>query len=325
MRSFLNLALAALLCCTLPLAGAHAQRVLTLGPDGQPNTPGFHLTAHNYAVEATAGVDDRLAGKTPGAATLAIFSAVDDTAHVYTRNASAWFADLDLTCVSAATSNGWRVTAITRRHVVTAHHIFLPVGTVCYFVDRQNNTVARTITDVQEMGSTDLMVDTLDNDLPASITPAAVLPATLPVGLSLLKLPSFYTNQFREGHVADIVQEGGAIWINSSTVPQRAPWTVTPNPAIAGDSSSPYFLILGGRVVLLGCFFSAGGGAPNPGTNIAAIQAITGGGYPLTVAAMPTLSLTSVDASALVLTATDGTRWRLSVSTTGALSAAPLP
>ena len=318
MKSTLALVGALLLAAISP---ALAQRTaVTVDASGHLSTPihldslGFlgtlassHLppsAVRNYATEATDAVNQRIAGQTASAATMAVFSAADDTAHVYTRNPALWCGDLDLTCISASTSVGWRITLVGAHSGLTAHHIGMPVGTVGYWVDANNVTYPDAVTAVTNVAG-DMDLVTLDHDLPASIHPAPVLPATLPPGFqsgagSLVGCPVITHDQNRHLCIATL-----EILYNPPASPPfdaldmpgsgiYAPWNRnndTPgdtqgSAAINGDSSSPYFLVIGGKPVLLGCFFSGGGAGPDPGDNSAALQAAIGSAYPLTVVSM---------------------------------------
>jgi hypothetical protein len=276
----------------------------------------------DYAGEATYGVDSRIAGLTASSSTQNIYSAVNDTTHVYTRNAAAWFADVDLTCLSALTSDGWWVTAIAPKYGVTAYHITtsgggpLATGATVYFVTNANATVTATISAITRIGSTDLAIVTFSADLPSTITPAMVMPATLPIDFSFVGCPVLYTDQYRKVYVAEVTStssEATSGWgLQSAAAANRTAWTKS-GPAAVGDSSNPYGLIIAGRFVLSGAFYNAGGHGPDVGANATAVSAVFSGGYALTVATMPSYPIPSN----LLTTANIGTTSGLLVALDG--------
>ena len=95
--------------------------------------------------------------------------------------------------------------------------------------------------------------------------------------------PVIYTDQEKWACIGECVSGAGpVVTLRPAAAENRAPWS-TPGPARIGDSGSPIFLPLHGRAVLLCHFFFANGG-PSTGYYTAAINAITGPGYPVTEA-----------------------------------------
>ena len=239
----------------------------------------------------SAYVDRRLSGKDPGASR-AIFIAGDfNTGKGWKRNPNLWCADLDLTCFSPWNSTEHNLqggTLITRRHVLLANHFsnpftgtppMVPGATTIEFVGGDNTIYSRTITRFTQVKSTDLLIGTLDSDLPDQITPAFLFPADqrkfVPAGTPLI-----YTDQEKWACVGECVDGAGPnITLRPATVAGRTAWT-TGGPARVGDSGSPVFLPLRGHAVLVCHFFFANGG-PSTGYYAAAINAVTGKDYPV--------------------------------------------
>ncbi len=282
----------------------------------------------------TNAVASRIAGKTASAATQTAFSALDDNAHVYTRNAGLFCADIVPTSVSVFTSAsgvnaGWKITMLTARHGYTNHHIEMPVGTNGVWVDADGVSHPATVATVQNViGDFDLV--TLDRDLPPSIQPSPVLPPTLPSGYfsganSLLGVPVITYDQNRHFCLATLAGFGGspvsaslamptagdyAVWNRNNDTPGNTSGT----PGILNDSSSPAFLVLGGQMVHIGSFFGTSVLGPDPGANAAAISAIINPqGYALTIANVPGATSGSSGTSALTLNpvATDAAKLAL--------------
>ncbi len=239
-------------------------------------------------------IDSHLAGKNP-AASRSIFSAGDFNAGKgFVRNPNLWCADLDLTCFSPWNSTEHNLqggTLITRRHVLLANHFSNPyTGTppmipglaTIVFVAGDNTLYPRTISKLTQVKNTDVLIGTLDRDLPDKITPAQIFPAdqgwSVPPGTPLI-----YTGQDKWACVAECLNGAGPmVSFQPATAVGRAAWT-TPGPARVGDSGSPVFLPVRGRAVLLCHLFFAAGG-PSTGYYTAAINAITGAAYPVTEA-----------------------------------------
>ena len=151
-----------------------------IGGDGSPPPPG---DLANNILLATA---EKVSGKTPSPATINLFSSVDDTAHIYTRNAGLWASGIDLSCVPAYSSGG----GASANGVLVAPDILIqaahdhPSGTF-YFCSADNQVFSADVVGGQQIGSTDLWVSRLSAQMPASIKPAKVLPISAYTGGSV--------------------------------------------------------------------------------------------------------------------------------------------
>ena len=283
----MNLRLILLLLCVGQtfLARAHA------ADPAPPKPASTVLTAASFA-QAAADTDALLAGKSPSSRTLKLFRTYDNLALAYKRNPDCVAAGIDLTCISVANSanadgtggNRGCVTLITPQHGLTNDHFPQPyeTGVFHYFVDRTNVVHARRIIGSQTVAGTDLRVIAFDTPLPASITPAALLPpgatARLPPGTPLLS-----TNQEKRIVITELAGfTAGEVVVRPATTPGRRGWTTTP-PAIIGDSDSPTFVLLDRRPRLLFTYHTNITG-PTISESLPAIQAILQGKYPLEVA-----------------------------------------
>ena len=254
----------------------------------------------NLGQEASDAVDSRLAGKVPGA-NVNLFAGADYAGGTaFTRNPGLFCADLDWTFFSPWNSTEGPYqggSAITPRHALLADHFSDPVlgtppmsiGTVLAFVDDNNVVVKRTITAFNRIGTTDLLIATLDSDLPASIRPAAVLPGNLPAAWFPAGTAVLCADKDKLIHVAEISGFASAD-IAPAAAPNRAPWT-TPGPGVGGDSGSPVVLVLDGQVVLWFLFHTEIGGGDLPGSYVSQINAVLAqaGSYALTVAPLNAL------------------------------------
>lgn len=214
----------------------------------------------------------------------------------YTRGTACWVAGVDMTPVAVwnsesapyGTLRGF--TLVSPRHYIAAAHWTVPVGTTVHFLTSANAIVSRTVQAIQTVPDTDICVGLLDSDVPGTIDFARVLPdswsAKLPT-LSTISLPCASIDQRLRVHYRDVVSLGSLVMCGQ---PMAAP---VPNPAyypvISGDSGFPVFLIIGNKMVLLGCWYGSGiyGGGSAPflthhRTAVNAAMAGLGGGYSLT-------------------------------------------
>ena len=269
--------------CDRPSSSSSAQGA-TAGSASR--STGAPIVSHAAAGLAAGGIDSRLEGKTPSAATQRFFSAYDNTAHTYTRNPECFAAGVDVTCVSVANSanadgtggNRGCVTMITPSHGVTNHHFVQPyqVGVTHYFVDRANTVYARKVVKAEQAGEADIEVVTFDSPLPAAIRPAQLFPAgtiirTLPAGTPLLA-----TNQQKQAIVTELAGMAGTeLVVRPALANNRRPWTASP-PAVLGDSDSPTFVVFDRRSLLLFTYHTNVSG-PSLSENLPAIKPLLDG------------------------------------------------
>lgn len=203
-------------------------------------------------------VDDRIVGKTP-AVSINIFSTQNHVgAGTYVRNVDCW-ANINLTCCSPFNSMlGNRIagTAVTKRHMVTAAHYEMIIGTTVRFVTAANVVVTRTVTGAARHPDyfpyfPDVTLYTLDSDLPDTITPCKLLPANY----------TSYLNHLVDGRPPALVldqEEKALIWDwyeNGQSVKFSQPNDSTRNGYFEGifhgDSGNPIFVIINDAPVLL--------------------------------------------------------------------------
>ena len=253
---------------------------------------------------ASDAVESRIAGKTPSASTLNIYSAVDHATGNYTRSASLWCADLHRKYTAASVWNSkWGQagagTLITPQHVVGATHYgtWADVGNVFRWVDESNVTHTRTVVGVRAIPDSDITIALLNSPLPATIYPALVPPVGWtsrlgsldPFGgpAAVIGVPCFLRNQFGEARAFDLVaktdQANGEMTLifseRSMPAQGRFLWYRL---LVAGDSGGPAFMEVGdaNRFMLITLWGASHGGfsiARNTwASHIAAIDAAAG-------------------------------------------------
>jgi hypothetical protein len=258
------------------------------------------FTSGSLAANIVSGVDSRLAGKT-AASSLAMFTAQNHVSAPpsYTRNASFWASDVDLTCCSVWNSSGLNTmagTLISPRHILFAAHYQIATDATVRFVAANGTVVNRTMTakavhpNFVYPFSNDIAIGILDSDVPAGVSFARVLPANfasyLPTVSSTARIPALVLDQEEKGLVLDLAFMTSGV---GGAFPTNAQRLLFAESVVVGDSGNPVFLIVNGQPVLISVLTSGGQGFG--GTNISAhcgtvngMMTSLGGGYQLTYA-----------------------------------------
>ena len=268
--------------------------ILSVSSTVTPVTQLAGFSTSSAAYNACNTIDTLLASASTPSVSMPIYSSANDSIGVYVRNTACWTGTLDLTPIAVWNSYGWGSggggqqragTLISPRHIMMANHFLIPTGSTIRFVSGSNVTVTRTLVAEQYVGS-DVMVGILDSDVPSSIGCVSVLGASstsqLPIPLNggsapnwFYDLVTIYPNQYRQMGVGEqVVFDGSLIWGGYAlTSVQRTifglPGTNNRSPfiqyVIVGDSGSPCFIVLNGKLVLLTCWWqsSLGGGGPD--------------------------------------------------------------
>ena len=206
-----------------------------------------------------------------------IFSKQDHTHRIYTRNSKCWAYPLDLTSISPWNSAGHTRRAgvlISPRHALWARHYSMRVNTTLRFVDKHNNIVERRIVKEKALPTNghpslrgyDLVVGTLESDVPASISFAKVLPKNLTTVRPPfnIRVPVFDTDFEEKALVADLSYESGTM-VSLKTPLSNSYRRQFFETKIVGDSGNPVFFVIDNQLVLLFVFTYGGAGA---GTSI---------------------------------------------------------
>lgn len=265
----------------------------TIGPGGT-SPPVFVSFSEGWlAYHMSNEVDSRIQGKT-AAASLALYTTQNHTSGTYVRNPEFWATGVDLTPISPWNSyDGPRRagTLISPRHVLFAAHYPLSAGQTIRFVKTDNTVVTRTITALLVHPSyvpyyPDLQVGVLDQDVPAGITFAKVLPAeAISIRLPGLQygVPVFFTDQEEKATVRDWTYADNLVVCSKPTAAARLEFY---EDIVVGDSGNPCFGIINGELVLLTVATSGGAGSGTSVTKFIAdintMMTQLGGGYQLT-------------------------------------------
>ncbi len=219
--------------------------------------------ASNIQIE----VNTRINGLTPSATTYNIFSATDDTAKTYTRNASLWANGVNLTCIPAFNSaNGGSVASngvlVAPDILIDAYHNNMGLSTV-YFVTNNNTTISASVINGMRIGQTDIWVMRLGTPITASISPAKVFDTNTfftKISQNALynrQVPLVNTNQFRTLRIASWLSPSSIVTPVTSS--NYFPWY---SAIIPGDSGTAVVSIVNSQSVAVGTWHTAGGFDP---------------------------------------------------------------
>ncbi|MDD2797353.1 MAG: T9SS type A sorting domain-containing protein [Bacteroidales bacterium] len=230
-----------------------------------------NVTCKDFNSNATLNIDLRIATMHT-AANKPIFSSQNHATRKFVRNPNCWASNLDLTCISPSNKSSGNLragTLITKRHVILAAHFNLKTNDSIYFVTYDNVTVGRKITGYRvntdfNTNSPDIEILTLDSDVPETIVPCMFLPSNYAnyIANDGDGLPVLYTDQEEKALVADLWDINSAKMYDLQ-VPITSNRKALNEAVISGDSGDPIFLVLNGKLVIVGCFTWGGAGSGN--------------------------------------------------------------
>jgi hypothetical protein len=243
--------------------------------DCTPDVNG-NVTCNDFNANAALNIDLRIVNKHDAKVNKNLFSTKNDVTGVYVRNTNCWANDLDLTCVAAwhtinsSAGNNGTATLITPRHVIFAAHAHFYKDDSIRFVTKDNVTIRRKIigwwvnTDFQ-VHYPDLCVGTLDSDVPSTITPCEILPLNFSQYLvdNGAGLPSLFVDQDKNAIVNEVkdckyshANDTHQFFCGENV--NNANREALYEGVAMGDSGSPSFVVMNGKLVLIGVCRSYG-------------------------------------------------------------------
>lgn len=209
---------------------------------------------------------------TPGA-DRRLFSGFTQSTFSWVRNPASWVSVFNWTGVAAGISGLGGVgggTLITRRHVLFAHHVPYPDRPFdIFFVNADSRTFTYKVTNIQQVGDSDISIGTLDRDADASLFVYKILPDNWTqfianktesfnrMGVSftnqMFVLPVLYTNYDKRVATGDVVNvRMGVATVN---IPAFENARAFGEALRVGDSGNPIFVPVGNELVLLGAWW----------------------------------------------------------------------
>lgn len=203
-----------------------------------------------------------------------------------TRNGSGWWGGTDTTCIPRISGNNGVL--VTKRDMIFAAHF--GVSSSVTFKGSDGTDVVRSVVASRAISTptgdgADIVAATLNADVPATVTPAKVMPAAQRAYLPQPQngYPAVFTNQDRALLIGDsqgVAANGVYQFSQAFTDPTRHGWFYGTR---ANDSGSPVFMLVNGALVLL-TYLHYNVGGPVLADNLSQINAaIAANGSPYAV------------------------------------------
>jgi len=232
-------------------------------------------------VDWLSSIKARLLQMMAGSKDMRRFSGFTSAPIAWISNPSLWASGLDFSGTAAGIMGLGGVgggTLITPRHVLFANHVpyrTLPFPFDVFFVNNAGKTLTYKVTAIQQVGTTDIAIGTLDRDVDSSLAIYPILPdnwtdyiqtriedrsvmGTRGLWIQTL-LPVLYSTQNKVISTGDLTQI--YLGIGEVTPPTFEPAKEFATGLVGGDSGNPIFVLVGNQLVLLGAWFKGQSGA----------------------------------------------------------------
>ena len=213
-------------------------------------------------------IDDRIKNNSPeGTLQKFLNYHINGTNGIFALNPNCWVNGIDTSCVSMWNSYDGPLragVAISKRHILLAHHFTLTNGSEVVFRELNGNIHTNVITGVRRVLSTDIAIQSLRDELPSTITPTRILPPTyrdlIGTGKWLPVLRFDKNEQCVVGEISMVLPSEASY---KTGVREQSVLTTTPSRELrqpfyihtqGGDSGNPSFVVVGNEIVLLGAF-----------------------------------------------------------------------
>lgn len=185
------------------------------------------------------------------------------------RNENCWAYGIDISGASPWNSSEWGLkagTAISRRHIIFAHHYQIPPGNTIKFIGTDNSTNIFTIVANKSLAGTDITIGLLSGDLPESVTPSYILPTDYGrfVG-DARRLPMLFIDNEENARITDSNALPYQSKDSDGLVPVDAKRRLYFDAVVSGDSGGPKYFVCGNTVILACALHTYGTGASGRG------------------------------------------------------------
>jgi len=185
------------------------------------------------------------------------------------RNENCWAYGIDISGASPWNSSEWGLkagTAISRRHIIFAHHYQIPPGNTIKFIGTDNSTNIFTIVANKSLAGTDITIGLLSGDLPESVTPSYILPTDYGrfVG-DARRLPMLFIDNEENARITDSNALPYQSKDSDGLVPVDAKRRLYFDAVVSGDSGGPKYFVCGNAVILACALHTYGTGASGRG------------------------------------------------------------
>jgi hypothetical protein len=256
--------------------------------------------ANTLGAEMTREMAEEIGSLTANNSTKLVFSTQNHGAATYVRSSTCWAKNFDWTGVSpwnSGLANRKAGTLVSPCHLICAKHYQLNIGNSIRFITADNAVVTRTIASKGSVGSTDLTVCKLNEDVPETIKHYKVLDMQSEAFIAKVSDTGFLPIVFFDQEEKALVGNYNLSGVNTNFFGMTR-WRYRNQPfypshyekfyefyetPIGGDSGNPLFFIIDDEPVLQSVFWTSGGGGSISfyKTQVNNIMTSLGGGYQL--------------------------------------------
>ena len=185
------------------------------------------------------------------------------------RNEDCWAYGIDISGASPWNSSEWGLkagTAISRRHIIFAHHYQIAPGNTIKFIGTDNTTNIFTIVANKSLAGTDITIGLLSGDLPESVTPVSILSADYRQYLGDAKyVPRLLLDREEKAFISDSNALSYRTTDSDGLVPVDVDRSKYFKEVIVGDSGNPKFFVCGNTAIIACALHVFGTGASGRG------------------------------------------------------------
>ena len=185
------------------------------------------------------------------------------------RNVNCWAYGIDISSASPWNSSEWGLkagTAISRRHIIFAHHYQIPPGNTIKFIGVDNTTNIFTIVANKSLAGTDITIGLLSGDLPESVAPANILPPDYCRFIGdARRLPMLFIDNEENANISDSNSLPYREMDSDGLVPVDVYRQLYFEEVISGDSGGPKYFVCNNAAILACALYTYGTGSSGRG------------------------------------------------------------